>query len=145
MHGIRADQGCFLPIREGVSLTPLFLPCYSPFPPYTGGCIGYLQSKHSCSLVSSLYGRVYLNLHGIRADQGCFLPIREGVSAALPVFVYRLSVSSLYGRVYRRTLCRMPLCPSFLPIREGVSVKSQKCRWDRSFPPYTGGCIAIYH
>ena len=51
--------GCFLPVREGVSL---FLDAHTGitrFPPYTGGCIVFDLKPGQEYFVSSLYGRVY--------------------------------------------------------------------------------------
>ena len=51
------------------------------------------------------------------------------------------NVSSLYGRVYRTFQFRKKRRSGFLPIREGVSTIFRILYMNRSFPPYTGGCI----
>ena len=102
------------------------MPGYEPwlhrlFPPYTGGCIGFLHLNVETIKVSSLYGRVYRCGNLVPHRFLRFLPIREGVSPNQLVFSEDIMfppytggciglewktqsywrVSSLYGRVYR--------------------------------------------
>ena len=57
---------CFLPIREGVSEKETFLRLLYQFPPYTGGCIARTKVHNMQNRVSSLYGRVYHVMCGIK-------------------------------------------------------------------------------
>ena len=73
----------FLPVREGVSLTvQKSLPLFS-FLPCTGGCIVREDLPGRIWTVSSLYGRVYRLGAKVYIQDGCFLPVREGVSLSL--------------------------------------------------------------
>ena len=74
------EKFSFLPVREGVSLSPLILSITDSFPPCTGGCIGFIKVIVLSTLVSSLYGRVYRTLAVEPTKSRRFLPVREGVS-----------------------------------------------------------------
>ena len=158
---IISSQKGFLPIREGVSRRRRIYVQTVKFPPYTGGCIDPLTINFFAISVSSLYGRVYRCGQRSVLYVASFLPIREGVSAAVPKSLltylfppytggciddgtaYQKSdrVSSLYGRVYRFTIKKEQTIRCFLPIREGVSKSCCPPSYKSLFPPYTGGCI----
>ena len=156
---------CFLPVREGVSLSFGTAAVISEFPPCTGGCIGHEYVSGRQKWVSSLYGRVYRTNSMSMYTTLSFLPVREGISscffhefsnAMFPPctggciglhFLYQknYSVSSLYGRVYRLLLLINLIGKCFLPVREGVSLSKLCFAFLFAFPPCTGECIVVFH
>ena len=72
-----------------------------PFPPCTGGCIGFIKVIVLSTLVSSLYGRVYRNTTIYCFKKLEFPPCMGGCIDMHEPMVEIIEVSSLYGRVYR--------------------------------------------
>ena len=83
MAETRINTECFLPVREGVSQRSSLPPNPDVFPPCTGGCIAWKELESDIQTVSSLYGRVYRFVKVKKQNVLSFLPVREGVSAAL--------------------------------------------------------------
>ena len=76
----RINTECFLPIREGVSVSVIAKFPLCGFPPYTGGCIAIFTAFILSVVVSSLYGRVYRFEKHRQCEYHCFLPVWEGIS-----------------------------------------------------------------